>query len=746
MLIDAAHPEEIRVAVVTNNTLEDFDSETITKRQLKGNIYLAKVVRVEPALQAAFVDFGGERHGFLPFAEIHPDYYRIPVGDRPEEDNTQNIVQESENESKNDLDKSMDESSDLIKAKLEKKQRYRYKIQEVIKRKQLMLIQVVKEERGGKGAALTTYVSIPGRYSVLMPNAGNRGGGVSKKIYDGEDRKRLRQILKDLNVPEGMSLIVRTAGHERTKIEIKRDYEYLFKLWEEIRNKTITSNAPDLIYAEGDLVKRAIRDIYTKDIEEILVEGDEAYKEAKSFMRSLMPSHTKKVQHYKDAQVPLFYQYKVDEHIDRIMLPKVNLPSGGYLVINITEALVAIDVNSGRAIKERNIDSTALKTNLEAAQEAARQIRLRDLAGIIVVDFIDMEEHTHINQVERRFKEALKVDRARVQVGRISQFGLMELSRQRLRPSLFETHTTTCIHCNGVGVIRSVESMALHVLRAIEKEAFNGHGKEITVSVSDGVDLYLLNQKRHIIVGLEQSCAVKININRDSSLPHNDYRIEALVQKVVSKKTTETNEQNKAKQVDSKKVILNKESVEISEESELPKNILRQQVVPKDETQQTEDSLNTKLPLEKDGVDRKQQKRTHRYKRYHKKPRDGQSQAPAVNTPIVIPATSPQEKIQLETVENKVENLDHKKHKRYHRKPRFNNQAKSQSGSTPQEKVQLEIVDNKKVEQTKKPNYLQKTHSIKPKDTIDLPVQSNEIPANKTVKNNKKNWIQRLLD
>ncbi len=546
LLIDANHPEEIRVAVVNHGQLEEFDSETSTKKQIKGNIYLAKVVRVEPSLQAAFVDFGGNRHGFLPFSEIHPDYYRIPVADKEAvaraiesaalEHSLETDLEEDSTESFSDEDSPLEADDDettsaAAKGKPKKTPGYRYKIQEVIKRRQIMLIQVVKEERGNKGAALTTYLSLPGRYCVLMPNAGYRAGGVSRKINDGEDRKRLRDVVRGLDVPDGMALIVRTAGQERNKVEIKRDYEYLLGLWSEIRELTLKSISPFLVYAEGDLVKRAIRDIYARDIDEILVEGDEAYKAAKNFMRALIPSHVRKVQPYKDEGIPLFHKFKIEEQIAQIMYPAVKLISGGSIVVNATEALVAIDVNSGKATRERHIDDTALKTNLEAADEIARQMRLRDLAGLVVIDFIDMNDQGHIQQVEKRFRDATKQDRARIQLGKISQFGLMELSRQRLRPSLIETHTTTCTHCHGTGLVRSTESMALHILRALETFAIQGKSKELLITVPNEIDLYLLNKKREALLSIENRYSIEVEVTRDSSLNSPDFRIDILAEK-----------------------------------------------------------------------------------------------------------------------------------------------------------------------------------------------------------------------
>ena len=453
MLIDAAHAEETRVVVVDGHRVEEFDFESRAKKQLRGNIYLAKVTRVEPSLQAAFVEYGGNRHGFLAFNEIHPDYYQIPVADREalmaEAADEEDEVDEADGEEEEDDELSAEE------ARLRRRLIRKYKIQEVIKRRQILLVQVVKEERGNKGAALTTYLSLAGRYCVLMPNTG-RGGGISRKITNATDRKRLKSVAQSLEVPQGMGLIVRTAGAKRTKQEIKRDYEYLLRLWENIRETTLKSIAPALIYEEEDLVKRAIRDMYDKDIEAVFVDGEDGYREAREFMRMLMPSQAKKIQLYRDP-TPLFVRYKVEDVLQQIHSPVVPLRSGGYLVINQTEALVAVDVNSGRATKERNIEATALKTNLEAAEEAARQLRLRDLAGLIVIDFIDMEESKNNRAVEKRLKDALSEDRARIQMGKISSFGLMEISRQRRRTGLLEGTTHVCEHCQGSGRLRSVE-------------------------------------------------------------------------------------------------------------------------------------------------------------------------------------------------------------------------------------------------------------------------------------------------
>ncbi|KAA0678796.1 ribonuclease E/G [Roseomonas genomospecies 6] len=590
MLVDATHPEETRVAVVNGNRLEDLDFEIATRKQLKGNIYLAKVTRVEPSLQAAFVEYGGNRHGFLAFSEIHPDYYRIPVADREallaeerrleeqaearaeaaadgavmaEPIRPEQVVEEfspmpgsyAETEGEGfegdapafatdgDSAEAADpeeapegaaqaESPDVIGGdEVEEAHRRRprplrsYKIQEVIKRRQVMLVQVTKEERGNKGAALTTYLSLPGRYCVLMPNTG-RGGGISRKITNPADRKRLKDILSDLDVPEGMAVILRTAGLERSKPEIKRDLEYLLRLWDDIRVQTLKSSAPCLIYEEANLIKRSIRDLYTDDIDEIWVEGSAGFNTARDFMRMMMPSHTKRVMQYQDETIPLFHRYQVETQIDAIHSPVVQLRSGGYIVINPTEALVSIDVNSGRSTRERNIEETAYKTNLEAADEVARQLRLRDLAGLIVIDFIDMEEPRNNAAVERRLKEAMKNDRARIQLGRISAFGLLELSRQRLRPSLLETNFERCPHCSGTGVIRSVESASLHVLRAIEEEGIRKRSAEITVFVPTRIALYILNQKRGELTKIEDRYRFRVMVQADDTLIAPDLRLE----------------------------------------------------------------------------------------------------------------------------------------------------------------------------------------------------------------------------
>ncbi|MEW5728785.1 MAG: ribonuclease E/G, partial [Pseudomonadota bacterium] len=560
MLIDATHPEETRVVVVNGTRLEELDVETSTKKQLKGNIYLAKVVRVEPSLQAAFVDYGGNRHGFLAFSEIHPDYFQIPVADRQallaaqkaedvresngngaSHDDAEPAEAPAEAAEGTDGETGVvevakpttvetvggDEASEQELERRRARLLRNYKIQEVIKRRQIMLVQVVKEERGNKGAALTTYLSLAGRYCVLMPNTA-RGGGVSRKIVNATDRRRLKAIASELDCPEGMAVIVRTAGSERSKTEIKRDYEYLLRAWDQVRELTLKSTAPALVYEEASLIKRSIRDLYSRDIDEVLVEGDEGYRLAKDYMRMLTPSHAKKVQPYKDPTMPMFHRYQVETQLDAMHSPVVQLKSGGYIVISQTEALVAIDVNSGRATKERHIEETALKTNLEAADEVARQLRLRDLAGLIVIDFIDMEENRNNHAVERRLKDALKHDRARIQVGKISAFGLLELSRQRLRPSLQETTFTPCPHCAGTGLVRSVESAAVHVLRAIEEEGIRRRSAEVTVYVPTPIALYILNQKRDALAAIEERYQFRVYLAGDDELIPPNFRMDRI--------------------------------------------------------------------------------------------------------------------------------------------------------------------------------------------------------------------------
>jgi len=552
MLIDARHPEETRVAVAKGNRIEEFDFESSEHKQLKGNIYLAKVTRVEPSLQAAFVDYGGNRHGFLAFSEIHPDYYQIPKADRDallreeaehaaEEERLRAAEYEDEDEDSGDTGEDagdpeteseadgeeahevgtgsarspVDESAAEELRKKRQALRRRYKIQDVIQRRQVLLVQVVKEERGNKGAALTTYLSLAGRYCVLMPNT-SHGGGISRKISNGADRKRLKSIISDLKLPGTMGLIVRTAGLSRTKTEIKRDFDYLARLWDEIREKTLASSAPALIYRDSDLIKRAIRDLYHREIDEVVVEGEEGYKAARGFMKLLMPSHVRRVQNYVDP-VPVFQRYGVEDQLTAMYQPVVQLKSGGYLVINPTEALVSIDINSGRSTREHNIEQTAFATNLEAAAEIARQLRLRDMAGLVVIDFIDMEQNSHVRKVEKAMKEALKNDRARIQVGRISGFGLMEMSRQRLRTGVLEASTKACPHCEGTGLMRTASSSGLSALRIIEDEAARGRGDRITLRAGREAAIYVLNRKRGELAEIEERYGVTVEIAIDES-------------------------------------------------------------------------------------------------------------------------------------------------------------------------------------------------------------------------------------
>ena len=557
MLIDARHREETRVAVVKGNRIEEFDFESAERKQLKGNIYLAKVTRVEPSLQAAFVDYGGNRHGFLAFSEIHPDYYQIPKEDRDallreeaehaaEEEALRAREEEEHDEAEENGDEPFsdgdDEEGEVRKPesvhneaadenavdRLRSRRmalRRRYKIQDVIRRRQVLLVQVVKEERGNKGAALTTYLSLAGRYCVLMPNT-SHGGGISRKISNAADRKRLKSIMTELSLPKTMGCIVRTAGLQRTKTEIKRDFDYLARLWDEIRETTLTSSAPALIYGDSDLIKRAIRDIYNRDIDEVIVEGEEGYRSARAFMKLLMPSHAKKVVAYADP-VPLFQRFGVEDQLAAMYQPLVQLKSGGYLVINPTEALVSIDINSGRSTREHNIEQTALSTNLEAANEIARQLRLRDMAGLVVIDFIDMEHSSNVRKVEKAMKEALKNDRARIQVGRISSFGLFEMSRQRLRTGVLEASTRQCPHCEGTGLVRTASSAGLSALRMLEDEAARGRGSRLALRLSQEAAFYLLNRKRPELAEIENRYGVLIEVLPDGTLEGARMSVEA---------------------------------------------------------------------------------------------------------------------------------------------------------------------------------------------------------------------------
>jgi len=523
MLIDSAHAEEIRIAVVNDGKLDKFDFETRSKVQVKGNIYLAKVIRVEPSLQAAFIDYGGNRHGFLSFSEIHYDYFQIPVNDRHElEAHLQNAIAAHVEET----GQTAEEMDPREISRLRYQFYRRYKIQEVIKKRQIMLVQVTKEERGNKGAALTTYISLAGRYCVLMPNT-PKGSGVSRKITNRKDREKLKKIVSELHIENG-STVIRTAGIGHTKTEIKKDFAYLTNVWNEIREITLKSSAPCMIHEEAGIIKRSLRDMYSKEIDTVVVEGEKGYKTAKEFMKKLMPSHSRKVKLYNDKSIPLFSKYKLNEQINQIYSTRVDLPSGGYLIINNTEALIAIDVNSGRSTRERNIAGTALKTNLEAAQEIARQCRLRDLAGLIVVDFIDMEEKRNNIQVERCMRESLRNDKAKIQVGTISNFGLLEFSRQRLRSSIADANMIICPHCRGTGFMWSDESLAVQVLRKIEEACIDFEFKEIIVTLSANIALYILNNKRSFISAIEARGDLKITFNVDHRIAANDFKIEQI--------------------------------------------------------------------------------------------------------------------------------------------------------------------------------------------------------------------------
>ena len=545
LLIDARQSEETRVISTTNDLIDDFEYEVHSRRQLKGNIYLARVTRVEPSLQAAFIEYGGNRQGFLAFSEIHPDYYRIPVEDKnkllaeasTKTDDDLNLIDDS---GEDNIDEFNEEEFKKIKRNLYKN----YKIQEVIARRQILLVQVVKEERGSKGAALSTYISIAGRYCVLMPNT-PRGGGVSRKISNITDRKRLKKVVDELDVSKGMAVIIRTAGSKRTKTEIKRDYSNSMKIWENVKKLTLESNAPFLIHEEGSLVKRAIRDLYHSDIDEVLVEGSEAYKACKNYMKAVMPSHAKKVQQYVDDKLHLFQRYNLDAQLQDIFNPKVTLKSGGYIIIDQTEALVAVDVNSGRSTRERNIEDTALKNNLEAAEEFARQARLRDLSGLIVIDFIDMEENKNRISVEKKLKESMKKDRARIQIGEISNFGLLELSRQRLRPSIVENSSELCPHCAGSGRIQSIEVSAVQILRAIEEEGAPDGIEGVKVFAHSDVILHILNKKRSQLNEIENGYKILIDFNNDNTIIPPQKKLE-VVRKSIPKeqRETETKEQN----------------------------------------------------------------------------------------------------------------------------------------------------------------------------------------------------------
>ena len=542
MLIDAAHLEETRILTLEDNKIEDLDFESSTKEQLRGNIYLAKVSRVEPSLRAAFVDYGNNRHGFLPFNEIHPDYFQIPVSDKEKllastinKTTTNNTDKKNKKKEADEEEISFSEATTLKQASIRRSKLYsKYKIQEVIKKRQILLIQVAKEERGNKGAAITTFLSLAGRYCVLMPNSAN-SGGISKKIVF-KNRKKMRDILNNLNIPQEMSVILRTAGGDKSKIEIKRDYDYLYKLWQQIKTKTLKSIAPVLIHEENHIIKRAIRDNFSNDLKEIMIEGDESYKLGKAFMKTLMPSKASLVKKYKN-NLPIFNHYDLEKDIELIFKSEVSLASGGSIVINPTEALVAIDVNSGRSTLERDIETTAVKTNVEAAKEIARQIRLRDLAGLIVIDFIDMNIRKNNYLVENTFKSSVKRDKARIQIGRISSFGLLEMSRQRLRPSLLEINYQECSFCNGSGLVRSIESQAVQIIRNVELMIKTLEKKTIILTISSVMSQYLLNYKYDFINAKNNNDNV-IKINVDNSLDFNKFLI-------ISEKNTEFRHEEK---------------------------------------------------------------------------------------------------------------------------------------------------------------------------------------------------------
>ena len=537
ILIDAAHQEEVRVAVIKNNRLEEYDFEFDSRRPIRGNIYLAKVTRVEPSLQAAFVDYGGNKNGFLPFAEVHPDYYQIPVADKEailkknaselNNDETDEEINENFNDPSHVEDLGGDdlEEIEIINKKRNKDLVKNYKIQEVIKKNQILLIQISKEERGNKGAAITTYTSIPGRYCVFMPNS-TSGGGVSRRIKNPKERKKLKNTLDKLNVPEKMGLIIRTAGAKTTSTEIKRDYKYLTKTWDKIKENTLSSNAPSLIYEDGGVIQRSLRDLYSKDIDIVFIEGKETYKTAKNFMKLLMPSHAVKVKEWKEDS-PIFQKNNIEQQLLSIYADEVFLSSGGSLVLNQTEALVAIDVNSGSSTKYHNIEETALKTNLEAAEEIARQLRLRDMAGLVVIDFIDMEKFANRRSVEKKLKESLKSDRSKIQVGKISSFGLLEMSRQRIRSSIKEGVYSSCSNCDGTGLIRSIDSRSLELLRTISEISIKENIKKIDAEIPNEILNYLVNQKRNLLTDLENNKDASINFYGNALLRGNENKIRA---------------------------------------------------------------------------------------------------------------------------------------------------------------------------------------------------------------------------
>lgn len=533
ILIDALYSQEIRVAKVTkDNKVLNFDYESSAKKQFKGNIYLAKVTRVEPSLQAAFVEYSNNKHGFLPFVEIHPDYYQIPAEDKKKL--AKEVSSDNDDESNDRLDKIVNASDvnddEQKNSAFESRKRNivkKYKIQEVIKKGQLILVQVIKEERGNKGVSLSTYISLAGRYCVLMPNNGSKSGGISRRIESANDRKRLRELIRSLNLANDTSIILRTAATEQSNAEIKKDYNYLVTLWNNIRQDTLSASAPALVYEEADVIKRTIRDLYSDDVTEIIVEGSTAINQIKKFINVINPELVKKVKAYRN-KLAIFDYYKIEKEIDNFYNTNVPLVSGGYLVINITEALISIDINSGKANKERSVEETALKTNLEAAREVARQMQLRDLSGLIVIDFIDMVEIDNRKSLEKELRKAFEGDKARIQIGRVSYFGLIEMSRQRLKPSLIESNMAPCHHCLGTGYIKSPAALSIDIFRSIRNEMLKKSVKVIKVHSSADCIAYMMNFKRNNISALEQENNINIFLYIDTTLNDSGFRIEGV--------------------------------------------------------------------------------------------------------------------------------------------------------------------------------------------------------------------------
>ena len=668
MLIDSAHLEEIRVAVVDGDKLDKFDFASPSKIQIKGNIYLGKIIRVEPSLQAAFVDYGGDKHGFLSFSEIHHDYFQIPISDREE---LKNRIQEAMAAHSTEDNENDEEDIDAREISRLRYQFYRrYKIQEVIKKRQIVLVQVTKEERGVKGAALTTYISLAGRYCVLMPNM-SKGNGVSRKISNPKDRLKMKKIVSELNIENG-STVIRTAGIGHTKLEIRKDFEYLKQLWDEIRNTTLHSTAPSLIYEEANIIKRAIRDLYSRDIDSIVVEGEYGYKFTKDLVKKLMSSHAKKVKLYDDKKIPLFSKFNINEQVNQVYSTRVDLPSGGYLVINPTEALVSIDVNSGKATRARDISGTAIKTNLEAAIEIARQCRLRDLAGLIVVDFIDMEDKHDNSQVECCLREALREDKARIQVGTISRFGLLEFSRQRLRSSIADANMIICPHCNGTGSIWSDESIALQILRKIEETCMALDLSEVTVTLSTEVALYLLNNKKDFITSIEQR-GLKIKFIIDPKIAASDFKIihtpkstindeqeDEKKNESITDESSETNartnsqKSKKRRKEKSKNAKISSKHPEISEKEQIS-DAKPEAESKNSEAQSTENSKSNNYNTSKSA----NKKKSHSHKKYDKKelPQPSDSKEKSSSTVFdITPQKSTTEKVKKnKSIQQKVE-------------------------------------------------------------------------------------------